>query len=97
MNKPNESTSDSQPFLQLKAADQNEPTPNSPLLLQVKAAAQACDVSPDHLRRLADLGAAPAPLRLGRAVRWRRVDLERWIEQGCPRVRPLNRRRGVTL
>jgi excisionase family DNA binding protein len=26
----------------------------------------------------------PEPLRIGGSVRWRREQIDRWIEQGCP-------------
>lgn len=56
------------------------------LLLSATSAAALCGISPDTLRRLADAGSAPRPLRLGRAVRWRRADIEVWVEAGCPSV-----------
>jgi len=29
-------------------------------------------------------GRLPKPLRIGRAVRWRRAEIEAWIAAGCP-------------
>lgn len=29
-------------------------------------------------------GALPAPVRMGRSVRWRETDIARWLELGCP-------------
>lgn len=29
-------------------------------------------------------GRLPKPVRIGRLVRWRRSDIEAWIEAGCP-------------
>ncbi len=49
------------------------------------AAMIAC--STQHVRRLADAGQCPAPIRLGRAVRWRRVVVDEWIASGCQPVR----------
>jgi len=37
--------------------------------------------------RYVSSGKAPAPVRLGGAVRWRRSELAEWITAGCPRVR----------
>lgn len=37
-------------------------------------------------------GALPAPVRMGRSVRWRESDISRWLELGCP-----NRERFETL
>lgn len=35
-------------------------------------------------RLLATEAFGPRPVRLGRAVRFSRVEIERWIEAGCP-------------
>ena len=59
-----------------------------PLLLTPEEAAQLLNVSRSHFLTLDKLGRVPAPVRLGRAVRWRRHELERWIAHGCP---PRNR------
>ena len=37
--------------------------------------------------RYVSSGRAPAPVRLGGVVRWRRSELAEWITAGCPRVR----------
>ena len=34
--------------------------------------------------RLKAGGKIPEPLRVGRSLRWRRDDVERWIAAGCP-------------
>jgi predicted DNA-binding transcriptional regulator AlpA len=31
-------------------------------------------------------GLLPQPIKLGQSTRWRRADLLRWINSGCPRV-----------
>lgn len=36
------------------------------------------------VRRMADSGRIPAPVRLGRLVRWDRQGLLDWIAEGCP-------------
>lgn len=61
-------------------------------LLDVRAVAALLDCSPRHVYRLADAGRMPPPLRLGSLVRWRRTDMETWLAQGCPRVRPVGGR-----
>jgi excisionase family DNA binding protein len=54
-------------------------------LLNVKeAASQICHCSERHVWGLLRSGRFPAPIRLGRAVRWRRSELLAWIEAGCP-------------
>jgi len=37
--------------------------------------------------RYVSAGKAPAPVRLGGVVRWRKSELAEWIAAGCPRVR----------
>lgn len=56
-------------------------------LLRIGELAELLRVSPRHLRRLADSGRMPAPVRLGHSLRWRRADLLAWIEAGCPAAR----------
>jgi len=48
--------------------------------------------SPRHVRRLADAGRMPRPVRLGSLVRWRRAELEAWIAAGCPSAQAGGRR-----
>jgi excisionase family DNA binding protein len=61
------------------------PAPPS-ALLDVKAVAMLLDCSARHVFRLADAGELPAPIRIGRLVRWRRVDLDSWLAS-CPTLR----------
>lgn len=48
-------------------------------------------ISKRSLWRLRDSGRMPAPVRLGRCVRWRRRELEQWVAEGCPPVRRAGR------
>jgi excisionase family DNA binding protein len=63
----------------------------SAALLDVRAVAALLDCSPRHIYRLSDAGLMPSPVRIGALVRWRRADLDSWLAQGCPRVRPARR------
>jgi len=45
------------------------------------ALAKHLDISLRHLWRLRDSGHLPAPVRLGRLVRWRRSAVERFLEE----------------
>jgi excisionase family DNA binding protein len=56
-------------------------------LMDVKAVADLLGCSPRHVARLADTGKLPASIKLGALTRWRRVDLDRWIADGCKPVR----------
>jgi prophage regulatory protein len=56
-------------------------------LLTAAEAAEVAGVAKRSWWRYVSSGKAPAPVRLGGAVRWRRSELTAWIEAGCPRVR----------
>jgi excisionase family DNA binding protein len=56
-------------------------------LLTAKEAAEVAGVAKRSWWRYVSSGKAPAPVRLGGAVRWRRSELAEWIQAGCPRVR----------
>lgn len=40
-----------------------------------------------HVLRLADQGLMPWGFKLGALRRWDAEEIERWISQGCPRVK----------
>ena len=56
------------------------------LLLSRKAAAAMLSVSIRHLINLETAGRIPAPRRLGARQLYSRIELQRWIEEGCPAV-----------
>ena len=56
-------------------------------LLTAAEAAEVAGVAKRSWWRYVSSGRAPAPVRLGGAVRWRRTELAEWIAEGCPRVR----------
>lgn len=59
-----------------------DPLPPSILLdLHELAALLAC--SRRHIRRLHDSKRIPQPIRIGRLLRWRRAEIEKWISDGC--------------
>ena len=62
-------------------------TPEPAALLDVGAVAELLACSSQHVRRLADAGRMPRPLKLGALLRWRRDDLDRWLSAGCPSCR----------
>jgi excisionase family DNA binding protein len=55
-------------------------------LLDVRRVAGLLGCSPRHVFRLTDSGKIPAPVRLGNLVRWSAVEIEQWINDGCPEV-----------
>ena len=59
--------------------------PLTPELLTTEQAAALCGISVRHYESLAAAGrVGPMPIRLGRAVRWRRRELIEWIGADCP-------------
>lgn len=56
-------------------------------LLSAAEAAEVAGVAKRSWWRYVSSGRAPAPVRLGGAVRWRKSELAEWISAGCPRCR----------
>jgi prophage regulatory protein len=56
-------------------------------LLSAKESAEMAGVAKRSWWRYVSAGKAPAPVRLGGVVRWRKSELAEWIAAGCPRVR----------
>jgi prophage regulatory protein len=56
-------------------------------LLSAAESAEMAGVAKRSWWRYVSSGKAPAPVRLGGAVRWRRNELAEWIAAGCPRCR----------
>jgi excisionase family DNA binding protein len=61
------------------------PKPPSPFgsapLVDAEQIAAFLGCSVKHVRRLAELGQFPKPVKVGRLRRWRRQAVELWIEQ----------------
>jgi predicted DNA-binding transcriptional regulator AlpA len=58
--------------------------PAEALLLSRRQAADLCGLSTRSFDRAVVAGRTPRPVRIGRRVLWRRVDLKLWVELGCP-------------
>ena len=54
-------------------------------LIGVGEVAELLGCSKRHVFRLRDAGGMPRPVSLGALVRWRRAELEAWVDEGCPR------------
>lgn len=67
-------------------------TGSPPELVEVRQLAQMLACSERTIWRLSDGGKMPAPVRIGRLVRWSRQAILDWIESGCPSVRVRNGR-----
>lgn len=59
-------------------------TAPAPLLVPAKTAARLCGLGKTAWYALHASGRCPMPIRLGRAVRWDRRELEAWCAAGCP-------------
>jgi len=70
-------------------AEQSSP---SAALLTTDDLARLLNCSPRSIRRLADQGSVPRPVKIGRLVRWRRAVVDEWLAEGCPTL--ARRRRG---
>ncbi len=62
-----------------------QPTPDDsrPRLIDVKTVADWLACSPRQVRRLADAGKMPQPIRIGHLVRWSADEISEWIDGGC--------------
>jgi predicted DNA-binding transcriptional regulator AlpA len=70
--------------------DRSNPSPHAELL-NATAAADIAGIAERSLHRHVSSGKAPHAVRIGRSVRWRRSDINRWIADGCPPCRPEKR------
>lgn len=55
-----------------------------PLLWTAEDVARELRVSLRTIRRLDAEGKLPRPIQIGRAVRWRRLEVLAWVDDGCP-------------
>jgi excisionase family DNA binding protein len=58
--------------------------PVRPLLMSAAQLASRLNMSIRTIWRFHSAGKLPDPIRLGRLVRWRRAEIERWVAAGCP-------------
>ena len=65
----------------------------SPGTYDVDAIAELLGCSSRHVRRMADSGAMPRPVHVGRLVRWQKLIVDDWLANGCPSCRPKTKAR----
>ena len=58
-----------------------------PAMLTVHEVARMLSCSVRTVRRLADSGKMPRPIKLGALVRWSRATIHQWVCAGCPLIR----------
>lgn len=56
-------------------------------LMTVDQVAETLQIGVRSVWRLKDSGRMPAPVRLGKSVRWQKGLIDAWIGDGCPDVR----------
>ncbi|HPO15964.1 MAG TPA: helix-turn-helix domain-containing protein [Candidatus Hydrogenedentes bacterium] len=54
------------------------------MLLDVKTVSEMLHVGQRTIWRFRDAGRMPAPITLGRSIRWRAADISAWVTAGCP-------------
>ncbi len=64
--------------------DQAAAEPGATLLLNAREAARLAGISEPSWWRHHAAGLVPDAVKIGRSTRWRRADIARWIELGCP-------------
>ena len=55
-------------------------------LLDAKSIGKLLSLSKRQIFRLKSAGKLPSCLKIGGAVRWRKSDIDLWIELGCPDI-----------
>lgn len=53
-------------------------------LIDVDETAEMLGVGARTVWRLRDSGRMPAPITIGKCIRWRVADIAAWIQAGCP-------------
>ena len=56
-----------------------------PVMITAQQLAGKMQISTRSLWRKLSGGLVPQPIRIGGIVRWRLVEIEKWIADGCPR------------
>ncbi len=54
------------------------------LLIDAEAVAGMLGISTRSVWRLLSAGKLLEPIRIGGSVRWRKSEVEQWVESGCP-------------
>jgi excisionase family DNA binding protein len=58
----------------------------APLLLRVNEVAELLGISERSVWRMQSAGKLPAAVRLAGSIRWRRAEIEAWVDAGCPAI-----------
>lgn len=63
------------------------------MLMSRASIAEAMELSPSTVEKLTARHDWPEPIRIGRSVRWRRDDVEAWLDRQTGKVTPTGGRR----
>ena len=61
-------------------------------LISIAELAKLCRISTQRARKLVTARRTPAPVRIGRSIRFRASEVDTWIRLGCPARRTLEAR-----
>ncbi len=67
------------------------------MLLTYRQAAEFLGISVNHLIRLNHAEKIPAPIRMGKSIRFNQQELQNWINAGGPSRNQWQRMKGQTL
>lgn len=59
-------------------------TTTQSMLITVEELAAELRLSPAMIYKMLNTAQLPAPVRVGRRVRWRREEIAAWVAAGCP-------------
>jgi predicted DNA-binding transcriptional regulator AlpA len=59
--------------------------PPPPLVYDAADVARLLRCSQRHIWRMRDNSTLPKPVKIGRLVRWPRIQIDTWIANGCPK------------
>jgi excisionase family DNA binding protein len=77
----------STPIDQSTAAGQETAHTVTAVVITIDDVAALLGCSTRHVRRLADSGRIPHPVKFGALLRWIKTDVDQWIAGGCPNCR----------
>jgi excisionase family DNA binding protein len=60
------------------------PPADDGLLIDTREASRLLKVSSRTIWGMSHSGRMPSPIKIGKAVRWNRVELQDWVHAGCP-------------
>ena len=67
------------------------PDGNGRTMLSVRDLAKRWGCSDRHVRRMADAGRCPRPIKFGSLLKWPVALIEQWESDGCPHDRNLSK------